>query len=65
LFLGHLFELFDELDNVIVLILACVVGVECDLFELIDVPPPSAHQQLFWQKKNIKFYFFLDEKSHA
>ena len=36
LFLGHLFELLDELDNAVVLILAHVIGVECDLFELFD-----------------------------
>ena len=36
LFLGHLFELFDELENVIVLVLACIASIECDLFELFD-----------------------------
>jgi hypothetical protein len=63
LFLGHLFELFDELDNVFVLILACVVGVECDLFELFGAPPPSTHLRLFWQKKHQ--VLFLDKISHA
>ncbi len=36
LFLGHLLELFDKHDNVMVLALACVIGVECDLFELFN-----------------------------
>jgi hypothetical protein len=32
LFLGHLFELFDELDDVVVLVLARVIDGQCDLF---------------------------------
>ena len=36
LFPGHLIELLDELDYVIVLVLACVVGVKFDLLELVN-----------------------------
>ena len=36
LFLGHLFELFDELDDVVVLILARVIDGQFDLFQLFD-----------------------------
>jgi hypothetical protein len=48
-----LFELLNELDNIIVLILARVVGVDCDLFEFINgvdfvfpsrTPYPVAHR---------------------
>ncbi len=34
--LGHLLELLDELDDLIVLVLARVIGVEFDLLELFD-----------------------------
>jgi len=34
LFLGHLFELFDELDDVVMLILARVINGQFDLFQL-------------------------------
>ena len=37
LFLGYLFELLNELDNVIVLILAHVIGVECDFLSCSTV----------------------------
>jgi hypothetical protein len=36
LFLGHLFELFNELDDVVVLILARVIDGQFDLFQLFD-----------------------------
>ena len=36
LFLGRLLELLDELDYIIVLVLARVVGVKFDLLELVD-----------------------------
>ena len=36
MFLGHLLELLDELDHVVVLILTRVVGVKFDLLELFD-----------------------------
>ena len=36
LFLGHLFELFDELDDVVVLVLACIIDGQFDLFQLFD-----------------------------
>jgi hypothetical protein len=31
-----LFELFDELDNVVMLVLARVIGVQFDLFQLFN-----------------------------
>ena len=36
LFFGHLFELFDELDDVIVLVLASVIDCQFDLFQLFN-----------------------------
>ena len=36
LFFGHLFELFDELDDVVVLVLARVIDGQFDLFQLFD-----------------------------
>ena len=36
LFFGHLFELFDELDDVVVLVLARVIDCQFDLFQLFD-----------------------------
>ena len=36
LFLGHLLDLLDELDYVVVLVLARVVGVKFDFLELLD-----------------------------
>ena len=36
LLLGHLFELFDELDDVVVLVLAHVINGLFDLFQLFD-----------------------------
>jgi hypothetical protein len=56
LFLGHLFELFDELDNVIVLILACVVGVECVFLSCLAHHLPALIYG-FSGKKNIKVFF--------
>ena len=36
LFLGHLFELFDEPDDVAVLVLARIIYGQFDLFQLFD-----------------------------
>jgi hypothetical protein len=36
LFFGHLFELFDELDDVVVLVLARIIYGQFDLFQLFD-----------------------------
>jgi len=36
LLLGNLFELFDELDDLTVLVLARVIGVQFDLFQLFN-----------------------------
>ena len=36
LFLGHLFELFDELDDIAVLVLARIIYGQFDLFQLFD-----------------------------
>ena len=36
LFFGHLFELFDELDDVVVLVLSRVINGQFDLFQLFD-----------------------------
>jgi hypothetical protein len=36
LFFCHLFELFDELDDVIVLVLASVIDCQFDLFQLFN-----------------------------
>ena len=36
LFLGHLFELFDELDDVVLLVLARVIDGQFDLFQVFN-----------------------------